>query len=432
MENQSLPLQDPLLGGKGRFVLCTLLLFSMMAALLSDVASAGSGLVTNYKIEVTLVNHEPDPAEPGKYVTVRFKIENDGRENAEDVVLELLPKYPFYLDPGESAVKKIGSVHGKQIGKIGVIVNYRLKVDEQAVEGDIELELKYSINDGVWILLEPLSVEVKPSSILLRAVRAFTNPEVLEQGHKGTLHIDFENLALSFVKDVKVKLKLDGLPLATIGSTNEKVVKLIGAGNISRVSFDVVPQPEASSGLFNVPLEITFLDRLGTLYRKNESVGVMIGEQPELLVSLDSSLVYGKGQTGKVSLRFVNKGVTDVKFLQAALSESSDYRMLSAQSVYVGNIDSDDYETADFTISLASVQGERVVLPVTVQYRDATNREYQKTVQVQLPLFSESDAKKLGIGQGGSNAWVFVVLILIGGGVYLYLRARRKRKRASV
>jgi len=420
---------NPILLNKGMVVPAVFLVLSLF---FSTSAFAGTGLVSNFKIEVTMVNHEPDPAEPGRYATVRFKIENNGRENAEDIVLELLPEYPFSLDPGESPVKKIGSVYGKQVGKLGVIVDYRLRVDEQAVEGDTDLELKYKINDGVWILLEPFTVGIKPSSILLRAVRAFTLPDVLEQGHKGTLHIDLENMALSFIKDVKVKMKLDGLPLATVGSTNEKVVKLIGAGNVSRVSFDVVPQPEAASGLYNVPLEISFLDRLGTRYKNNESVGVMVGEQPELLVSLESSSAYNDGQTGKISVKFVNKGITDIKFLQAALSESKEYRVLSSPNVYVGNIDSDDYETAEYTIALGKVSGDGVLLPVTVEYRDATNREYQKTVQVSLPLFSENEAKKLGIQQKGSGAWVLVVVVLIGGMAYWYFRARRKRKRAAL
>ncbi|MBI2576077.1 hypothetical protein HYV84_02600 [Candidatus Woesearchaeota archaeon] len=417
--------------GMGIIILAALFSFSL-SAILPAAVFGGTGLASNFKIEVTMVNHEPDPAEPGRYVTVRFKVENDGRENAEDIILELLPEYPFSLDPGESPVKKIGSVYGKQIGKIGVIVDYRLRVDERAGEGDTDLELKYKINDGVWILLEPFTVEIKPSSAILRAVRAFTLPDVLEQGRKGTLHIDLENLALSFIKDVKVKVKLDGLPLATVGSTNEKVVKLIGAGNVSRVSFDVVPQPEAASGLYNVPLEISFLDRLGTSYKKNESVGVMVGEQPELLVSLESSAAYTRGQAGKISVKFVNKGITDIKFLQAALSESKEYRVLSSPNVYVGNIDSDDYETAEYTIALGKVSGDEVLLPVTVQYRDATNREYQKTVQVSLPLFSEDDAKKLGIQQKGSGAWVLVVVVLAGGLAYWYFRAKRRRKRAAL
>ena len=68
-----------------------------------------------YDINVTMINHEPDPAEAGRYVTVRFKIENSGAENAEDITVELLPEYPFSLDPGEGAVKYIGSVRSRQI-----------------------------------------------------------------------------------------------------------------------------------------------------------------------------------------------------------------------------------------------------------------------------------------------------------------------------
>src|SRR3989338_7187239 len=53
------------------------------------------------QIEVTLINQEPDPAEPGKYVDIRFKLDNNGSDEARNVDIEILPQYPFSLDPGK-------------------------------------------------------------------------------------------------------------------------------------------------------------------------------------------------------------------------------------------------------------------------------------------------------------------------------------------
>ena len=67
----------------------------ILAVLLMIIAGsfiAYAATVTNlpiedwYSIRVALVNQEPDPVEPGKYVDVRFKIENRGSKNAEDVI----------------------------------------------------------------------------------------------------------------------------------------------------------------------------------------------------------------------------------------------------------------------------------------------------------------------------------------------------------
>src|SRR3989338_8056188 len=107
------------------------LLFFVLA-LSSVVMGASSGL-NSYWINVTMINQEPDPAEAGRYVTLRFKLENTGTDIAKDVTVELLIKYPFSLEPGESATKYIGSIRERQMGDTGVIVDYRVRVDEKAI-----------------------------------------------------------------------------------------------------------------------------------------------------------------------------------------------------------------------------------------------------------------------------------------------------------
>ena len=36
-------------------------------------------------------------------------------------------------------------------------------------------------------------------------------------------------------------------------------------------------EPDAESDVYKVPIEIEFFDRLGTLYTKNETVGLIVG-----------------------------------------------------------------------------------------------------------------------------------------------------------
>src|SRR3989338_623131 len=72
---------------------------------------AGLPIETDYIMKVTMLNQMPDPAEPGKYVDVRFKFENNGSKVAKNVEAEILPQYPFTLDPGTSAIKSLGSIN---------------------------------------------------------------------------------------------------------------------------------------------------------------------------------------------------------------------------------------------------------------------------------------------------------------------------------
>jgi len=85
-------------------------------------------------IAVNLISQKPDPAEPGKYVDVRFKFDNNGTGEARDVEAEIIIEYPFSLDPGRNAIKKLGTLQSRQKGDVGVIAKYKLRVDENAVE----------------------------------------------------------------------------------------------------------------------------------------------------------------------------------------------------------------------------------------------------------------------------------------------------------
>ena len=96
----------------------------------------------------SIVNQMPDPAEPGNYVEMRFKIENIGTLNLNNVKFELVPKYPFYFDNLYYANQTVSSIWGGQSIKengsqTGVILYYKLRVDNNAVAGNNEIELKY-------------------------------------------------------------------------------------------------------------------------------------------------------------------------------------------------------------------------------------------------------------------------------------------------
>jgi hypothetical protein len=223
-------------------------------------------------------------------------------------------------------------------------------------------------------------------------------------------------------------LNLDGLPIATLRGTNEEVVSFLDAGERTTLEFTVVAEPDAASSLYKLPVELTYNDRLGTIYTRNDTVGIIIGGVPELLAYVDTSDVYGSSQTGEVTVRFVNHGVTDIKFLRASVLESDTYAVLSQPEVYVGNVDSDDYETASFDLALERVKGSQVGVPLLLEYRDANNNLFEEQVDVVLRLYSSSQAKKLGLKEGSGFGGFLIMLLIVGGGLYGYRRWKKKKK----
>ena len=115
-------------------------------------------------------------------------------------------------------------------------------------------------------------------------------------------------------------------------------------------------------------------------------------------------------------------------FVNVKLDKSDKYRVISPSEVYIGNIDSDDYETADFKLYIERTSDKKIVLPLAVEYKDANNKNYKSIVNLELPLYSSSEAKKLGLAEGnGKSGWIILIVLAVAGFFgYRYWKKRRK------
>jgi hypothetical protein len=157
------------------------------------------------EFEVTLLNQDPDPVEQGEVVEARFKVENTGGESLSDVEVEILLQYPFTLYTG-LAVRKIGKIQASQTGADSIIVDYKLKVDENAEDGDNEIELvvraggvSYPYDENQFMIdvetrdLPDIKIHIKESA-------------VLKAGEKGEITLEIANSDVGDAKFVELTL----------------------------------------------------------------------------------------------------------------------------------------------------------------------------------------------------------------------------------
>lgn len=401
-------------------------------------AFAGAAVNTVYygkspQIVVSLASQDPDPVEPGKIVEVNFKLDNQG-ELASNVVLEIIPEYPFTLLPGENAVANIGTLGTSQVSDRNVFVKYKLKVDQNAVDGDYKLKVRYKAdNIDTWIEIKDLTVKVQSKDAILSVERYATVPEIVAPGSKAKLTITLKNYAASLLKDVKVILELgksgdETTPFAPVGSTNEKVISIIDAQSSVPVEFNLLADPDAKSKAYKVPLKLQYSDVLSKNHSKTLTLALIVGVEPDLSVYIDSTTIYTAGITGEVTVKIVNKGLTDIKFLNVKLDKAEGYKILSPYEVYIGNIDSDDYETVDFKLNIDKDSKDKAILPLTIEYKDANNQDYTKKVNLELPLYSKLEARNLGLVKTNYKMIIFVVVLLIVGLIAYTIWIRRRKK----
>ena len=131
----------------------------------------------------------------------------------------------------------------------------------------------------------------------------------------------------------------------------------------------------------------------------------------------------GPGTTGTVVLQVVNKGIIDVKFVTVSLQQGP-YDLLSPSDIYLGDIESDDFETAEYKVHVR--EGKEVPFSFLVTYMDANNNPVRATMTRTIPLYSTEQARSLGLAEGPPTAWyVTGGIVIIGLALYLFFRRKR-------
>ncbi len=401
------------------------------------------------RINITMMNQDPDPVGPGEYFEIRFKIHNSrAGSEAGNFQVALDPVYPFSLDPNEEAVRNIGTLPALGSGGNIIIVKYKVRVNDDAVEGTNPLKLKYKHDNTDWIARE-FDINIQTLDANLAIISVATDPSKIKPGEKAVVKIKVKNMADSTMKDITMKLDLtfssyldqiatltatdsliafNSLPFAPLDSATEQKIYSLKPGEEHLFTYDLIAYSDAESRVYKVPVLITYYDELETLYTKIDIIGLIVGTKPDMSVIVDESDLYVGKQSGTVTIRFINKGFSDVKFLDVSVEDNSNFELISSPEVYVGNVDSDDYETADFEIYLnnGAIKKEKTItFPVHVEYRDANNNFYMEDHDLDLKILKP---EKLGIKQSSGTSTFVIVLVVVGVGGYFYYRRKKKRK----
>jgi hypothetical protein len=385
-----------------------------------------------------MVNQVPDPVEPGGYVEVRFKVENIGAHVVENLVFELIPQYPFSLNPGTKAIQRIGEIYMYQTGDEAYVIYYKLRVDKDAIEGDNPIKVRYSVDSGLTWTSKEFHIRVQTQDAMVSIEDVILEPEQIAPGKEAELTLTIQNNEDTLIKDIRVNLGIltkivtttvttSELPITPVGSTNEKTIRNIGAHQSNNVTFNLIADPDAESTIYKLPITISYIDNAGTNYSKIYYTSIVVGEKPDLTTVIEESEIITSGKTGEVSLRFTNKGASDVKFLYVELLKSENYEILSQPNVYIGNIDSDDYESAEFNLHVKGTRDKAIQLPLRIEYRDSNNNEFKKDTILNLRLYSGAEAKRYGLIPASNPLKSILFIVIVLWGIWFYYKKKKNK-----
>ena len=281
------------------------------------------------------------------------------------------------------------------------------------------------------ILLLGLMFFSTVSFAILNSVSALTIDSVaianeIQPGKTTRITLGIENGADEDVQDVSVTLDLSNVPFAPFDSASEYSIEEIEEDDTEYAEFELIALNNAQAGIYKIPVRITYIQD-GDDKIKNSLISIVVDSKPKISASVEDSLLL-KGTDNEFFIKITNKGLSDAKFVEIEVGQGQ-YQLLVGNSHYIGDIDSDDFDSVKLNAFFKDNIGNNINMPVTVIYRDDLNKEYREVFNLNLHVYTENRAVELGLMEEQVGSGYIVGLVFI---VILYLVYRRLKKKLKV
>jgi len=400
-----------------KFILVLLVLSLTLVSVNAQEQTLGPDLV------IDSVGIEPFPVEPGDTFEINFVVRNSNiKKTINGLEFSLQEFFPFSIE-GDKIVRINSLSPNEQIS-----FNFLVKTSSNAISGVNEIKLDFQEGGGIKYVSSSINIDVSGTARDPSIVSIRTDPEIIKPGDEVKMILTLKNTVPVLMKniDINFDLSADDSPFTPIRTTTKRSLTSLNKGSSKDLIFNLAVDADADPKVYKIPLEIDYEDEFGNVYSIDTLTGLKISTEPELQYSIEKSDVYKAGNAGEIGIKIVNVGLADIKLLSVELEESNNYDIISVPEVYIGNLESDDYETAEFRIYVNS-RSKELPLILNVRYKDSFNEVYEQNEVILLSLYSSSELSKFGIVKGGrgGNPIVYIILVIFA---YLFIVEWRKTK----
>jgi hypothetical protein len=267
-----------------------------------------------------------------------------------------------------------------------------------------------------------LLLAISPASaIIIKSV--IVDP--VAPGGQGTIRIEVENTLNTDKEDVSISLKFTETPFIPVGKSQETAEE-IDEGDEEDFVFRIRTDIDTNPGNYEIPYILEYEDD-GDEKTREGTIGIQVQAEPELTfsASTENPVV---GRQGQVTLRIINKGLFDARFVTVKVLPEG-YTLLSESEAYIGEVESDDFETENFNVVFGKTNPN---FRAVVSYRNFDNEEVLQQVDIPLTVYTQERALQLGIIQQSSVGFyvglVIVIIILIV--IWRTVKKRRRLKKS--
>ncbi len=412
---------------RGHKQITTLLLLILMVGIAIPMSFAADDDFSY--LRETFLNQDPDPAEPGELLELRWKVEKYGLESINDVEYKLVIDYPFSFEPSNDAYQKLGNWWVLSDKEEYQTLYYKLRVDENAIEDEYDIKLLSRYDEqSAWTTTEytiRVGEPMRPNFVIgnLR-----TSPTKLTADtDEAKLSVDLQNIGKENADVVIASVELPRGFEASYGYSDRATLGTVAAGMGKTADFFVDVDEGVESGVHDATLMIQYKEDADSNddYETVEiPLEIPIKRKPRFTIT-DSMRVpetLRAGDTGTLSFNLENSGEKKATSVSVKLyKESSQPFEFNEKTSFVGTLEPGDSGEAQLSFSVDN---------------DAAAKEYIFDIEIrsvdgdQVIIQEETVTVPIANGEQGIGAIgvVLFVALLVGAG-YLYYLKRVKRKR---
>ncbi len=233
--------------------------------------------------------------------------------------------------------------------------------------------------------------------------------DTFSPGQEGIIIIEIENNLNQDVEDVSFIFNLQNLPFTPIGSSEESINE-INEDDEEDFTFKLKAAHDITPGDYQIPYILSFKTDSQQQTRQG-TIGVTVRADSDLAFSLSTENPVLK-QQDKITLKIINKGFADAKFLTIkVIPDISSYTLLSENEVYIGTVDSDDFETATFDVIY---KNQKPIFSAIIEYKDFENNQITDVINTPITVYTREQALQLGlVKKNNMPIYIAIVVMLI-------------------
>ncbi|WP_445475343.1 COG1361 S-layer family protein [Methanococcoides methylutens] len=361
---------------------------------------------------IDLLNQKPDPVKPGDVLEVRFSIQNTRSTTTDNVIVEVVPKYPFSKVSGQPVIENIGKLGKRYEDENSKVVKFELLVNNNVNAGQYPLEiLVYEQGNGDRASLkQEVMIDIDSES---NAEIESISLEKLVPGKKTNLSFVIKNVGNSPLKNAMFSWESTGDLILPVGSSNVKYINFIDIDENVTVDYQVLTNVNTKPGLYKLDMTLVYDDveelqtitQAGTLENQKRKTieskaGIYIGGTTDFdIVFVEQTM------KGDYSFSVSNIGNNKASSVTISIPDQEGWSVNDgSNSVVLGSLQKGDYTMADFGIT-PDTYGDFLPLKFQIAYTSSDGeREVQDkelSVLASKPVVMQESGKT-----SGSKSWM--------------------------